>query len=97
MRIDELLTRGMSRDEARQEAMRQFGDLEATRHCFRAQDQHREDVTQRTLWSQGFTQDLRISVRSLARDAGSAGSGAEERLGPRQSFFLDEHSPKDLS
>jgi putative ABC transport system permease protein len=67
MRIEELVATGMSQDDARREALRQFGDLEATRQYCRTQDEHRETTTQRALWLQDFTQDLRISIRSLMR------------------------------
>ena len=67
MRVDELVATGMPRGEARREALRQFGDLEGTRQYCRTQDEHREASAQRVLWWQDFTQDLRISCRSLAR------------------------------
>src|SRR6187402_230459 len=67
MRIEELGAAGMSPDEARREALRQFGDLEATRRYCRRQDEFREQATQRTLWLQDLTQDFRISARSLMR------------------------------
>ena len=49
MRIDELTARGLSPDEARQEALRQFGDLEATRAYCRQQDLRKETHVQRGL------------------------------------------------
>jgi predicted permease len=67
MRIDELVASGMPRDEARQEAIRQFGDLEATRRYCRDQDETREKSMQRTLSIQDLGQDLRIGIRSLLR------------------------------
>jgi predicted permease len=67
MRIDELAASGMTRDEARQEALRQFGDLEATRRYCRDQDETREKTMQRTLSIQDLGQDLRIGIRSLLR------------------------------
>lgn len=67
MRIDELVARGMTRDDARAEAMRQFGDLEATREYCRKQDEEKETVMQRALLFQDFMQDLRIGIRSLLR------------------------------
>ena len=67
MRIDELAGSGMSREDARREAIRQFGDLEATRRYCRNQDETREDQVQRSLLIQDFIEDLRISVRSLMR------------------------------
>ena len=67
MRVDELIAGGMSRDEARQQALRQFGDLNATREYCRRQDEQKENDMQRALWLQDFTQDLRIGARSLLR------------------------------
>jgi putative ABC transport system permease protein len=67
MRVDELVAGGMTRDEARRAALRQFGDLEATREYCRRQDEEKENEMQRTLWFQDFTQDLRIGARSLLR------------------------------
>ncbi len=67
MRIDELMAEGMAPDDARREALRQFGDLEATRNYCRRQDEERENVMQRALLFQDFMQDLRIGVRSLWR------------------------------
>lgn len=67
MRIDELIASGMSREEARREAVRQFGDVEATRRYCREQDETRESTMQRTLSIQDLAQDLRVGVRSLLR------------------------------
>ncbi len=67
MRINELVAGGMARDDARAEAMRQFGDLEATRAYCRRQDEERENEMQRALLFQDFMQDLRIGIRSLLR------------------------------
>lgn len=65
--IDELVRRGVAPDEARREAIRRFGDLEATRRYCRRQDEAREQDTQRTLFLQDFVQDLRIGLRTLWR------------------------------
>ena len=67
MRIDELVASGMPREDATREALRQFGDLEATRRYCREQDEKRETTMQRTLTLQDITQDLRIGIRSLMR------------------------------
>ena len=67
MRIDELVNTGMPRDDARREAIKQFGDLEATRRYCREQDETRENTMQRMLSIQDLSQDLRISLRSLMR------------------------------
>ena len=67
MRVDELVEGGMSRDEARREAIRRFGDLETTRRYCREQDETRENAMQRMLSIQDLAQDLRIGIRSLLR------------------------------
>lgn len=67
MRIEALMASGMSEEDARREAVRQFGDLEATRRYCRTQDETREHTMQRTLSIQDLTQDLRIGIRSLLR------------------------------
>jgi putative ABC transport system permease protein len=67
MRIDELVATGMTRDEARREAIRQFGDLESTRRYCLEQDQTRESMMQRTLSLQDVMQDVKIGARSLMR------------------------------
>src|SRR5687767_12568440 len=67
MRFNELVNNGMPEDEAQREAVRQFGDLEATRRYCREQDEHKETTVQRTLMIQDFFQDLKIGLRSLLR------------------------------
>ncbi len=67
MRIADLVAAGASPEDARREALRQFGDLEATRKYCREQDEGKETTMQRALLFQDFVQDLRIGVRSLSR------------------------------
>jgi putative ABC transport system permease protein len=67
MRINELIVAGMAPDQARREALRQFGDLEGTREYCRRQDEKRENEMQRALLFEDFMQDLRIGIRSLLR------------------------------
>lgn len=67
MRAEELAAGGMPADEARREAIRQFGDLEATRRYCRIQDEAREHIMQRRLWFQDLAQDIRVGARSLMR------------------------------
>ena len=67
MRVDELMASGMTREDATRHALRQFGDLEATRRYCRQQDESREQTMQRGLMFEDFVQDVRISVRSLLR------------------------------
>jgi putative ABC transport system permease protein len=67
MRVDELIGRGFSPDAARQEALRQFGDVEFTRQYCRTQDLRKESDVQRGLFFEELVQDLRISLRGLLR------------------------------
>src|SRR4030095_7244612 len=67
MRVEELTAGGMPIEEARREALRQFGDLEQTREYCRREDERGENRVQRTLWLQDFAQDARIAIRSLLR------------------------------
>ena len=67
MKVEELTAGGMPVEEARREALRQFGDLEETRRYCRSEDERGERRVQRTLWLQDFGQDVRVAVRSLLR------------------------------
>jgi predicted permease len=67
MRVDELRAGGLSEEAARREALRRFGDLEATRRYCRGQDRRKEDGVQRALAVEELRQDLRVGLRSLAR------------------------------
>jgi putative ABC transport system permease protein len=67
MRVNELIAAGMAPDEARREALRQFGDLDATREYCRRLDEEKESEMQRALLFEDFMQDLRIGIRSLLR------------------------------
>jgi hypothetical protein len=66
MRTDALVAHGMSVEEARREALRQFGDLPGTRKYCRRQDEEREHRMQRALWIEDLLQDLRIALRSTS-------------------------------
>jgi putative ABC transport system permease protein len=70
MRIDELRAAGMSPEEGRREAVRQFGDLEGTRQYCRRQDLDKENRVQRLLFLQDLAQDLTIGLRNLLRAPG---------------------------
>ena len=72
MRIDELRAAGLSPEEARRQAVRQFGDLEGTRRYCRRQDLDKENRVQRLLFLQDLAQDLTIGLRNLLRVPGLA-------------------------
>jgi putative ABC transport system permease protein len=67
MRVRELRAEGLSMEEARREALRRFGDLEGTRQYCRREDGRKETRMQRVLTFEDLVQDVRISLRSLAR------------------------------
>jgi len=67
LRIEELQARGCSPDEARRQALAQFGDLEYTRQYCRQQDSDKEAHVQRALMLGDVMQDLRICLRGLLR------------------------------
>lgn len=67
IRVEELVSQGMTPEEARREAIRRFGDVEGARRYCREQDERREVAMQRTLMLQDLAQDIRVSLRSLAR------------------------------
>ena len=65
MKVQELVARGLSADEARTEAMRRFGDVERTRARLTAIDRDRVVRARRIEWLEGFAQDVRYAVRGL--------------------------------
>ncbi len=67
LRVEELRARGFSLDEARRQALRQFGDLEYTRQYCRQQDMKKETHMQRGLMLGDLGQDFRICLRGLLR------------------------------
>ena len=67
LRIEELEARGLAPNAARREALRQFGDLEATRRYCRDQDEAKEQGMQRSLLLADLAQDFRICLRGLLR------------------------------
>ena len=67
MRIEELRAKGLSPDDARRQAVRQFGDIEGTRRYCRRQDLEKENRVQRLLFLQDLAQDVRIGLRNLLR------------------------------
>jgi predicted permease len=67
MRIEELRSAGLSESEAKREALRRFGDLDAARAYCRSQDDGKEERVQRSLWLEDLRHDVRICLRGLAR------------------------------
>ncbi|OFW10001.1 MAG: hypothetical protein A3H96_03335 [Acidobacteria bacterium RIFCSPLOWO2_02_FULL_67_36] len=67
MRVEELRSTGMPVEDARREALKQFGDLEGAREYCRRQDEEKESEMQRSLMFQDLGEDIRIGLRSLMR------------------------------
>src|SRR5512137_3217664 len=67
MRTDALVAQGMSRQDARREALRQFGDLDGTRRYCRRQDEGKESRMQGQLLLADLLEDLRVGARGLLR------------------------------
>src|SRR3982751_4362828 len=69
-RIAELVARGLPREAAEREAMREFGDVGEARAELTAIDQRRLGRAERAEWWSGWGQDLRYAVRALRRAPG---------------------------
>ena len=67
MRAEELQSRGLSAEEARREAQRQFGDLSYTRRYCSEQDLRKEKQVHRALTFDDWRQDVRLCIRGLLR------------------------------
>lgn len=70
MRAAELVAAGMSADDARREATREFGDVEFTRRYCRRLDEGSERATRRGDWLADVRQDATQAVRVLRRSPG---------------------------
>ncbi len=67
LRTKQLIGGGMAPDEARREAERKFGSIDAVRPMLDDAATHRETVMRKREWWESFTQDLRYVLRSLKR------------------------------
>ena len=65
--VEELVARGMTRDTARIEALRRFGDIDAYRRYCHSADQRRAGRARRKENLSVLAQDLRYALRSLRR------------------------------
>ena len=70
MRVEELMSEGMSSEGARREALRQFGDLEYARRYCRDQDERKESAMRWNLLVDELAADLRYGLRQIARNPG---------------------------
>jgi predicted permease len=66
-RTEILMARGLTRDEAGEQARREFGDLRAAREELAAIDRGRVGRERRADWREALAQDVRFALRSLAR------------------------------
>ncbi len=76
MRIDELIAAGMTAEEARAEALRQFGDVAGTREAILSLDRGQWARARAADWWHGLAQEVRYAVRQLRRSPGFAASTA---------------------
>src|SRR5262245_62110219 len=70
MRTEELERAGMSAEAARREALRAFGNFDATRHELSRAGQHTERQTRWRTMLEDCWRDVRYGARSLARSPG---------------------------
>lgn len=72
--VDELTSAGWTQENARAEAMRQFGDMDETRaYCEEMQTRRGRDERRRKMMSfEEVTQDLRYALRSVRKSRGYA-------------------------
>ena len=67
-KVDQLIAQGLSPDEARREAERQFGEMSAVQEEGERLGHDRERSKQRRDYWSGWVQDLRYAFRTLRRD-----------------------------
>ncbi len=70
--VEELVEAGWEMDEARREALRQFGDLDETREYCEDMQKRRSTVERRTMWVDEIWQDLTYALRTLHKSPGYA-------------------------
>jgi predicted permease len=64
-RIDELMARGIARDEAMRIAHDEFGDLDEARRDLVTVDRRRHAHEQRADWGEALAQDVRLALRRM--------------------------------
>ena len=69
-RVDRLVAGGLTPDEARREALRQFGDLPAVRRSMLTLSRQREATAHRVMILSDLRQDLAFGIRTLRRGTG---------------------------
>jgi predicted permease len=66
-RTDELASRGLTRDAARRQAQREFGDLDEARRYIHRIDTRTESASRRRRLMDEFKQDVRLAIRRLRK------------------------------
>ena len=74
MRAAELETDGLSPEQARAEALAQFGDIDDARAFCRAEDDRRMQNHRWSLWIDNFRQDVTLALRVMKRQPSFAAS-----------------------
>jgi putative ABC transport system permease protein len=64
-RVDELVAQGLSRKEAREKALRGFGNIQHVKAICRTLAEERERTMRRTQWWADWRHDLRFAIRQL--------------------------------
>src|SRR5690349_20904491 len=72
MRVEELVRSGMSEADAREAALRRFGDVAVVRGECEALGRERLTSQQRAGWRDAMRQDLRFAMRTLWTNRGWA-------------------------
>jgi hypothetical protein len=72
MRTAELVQHGMSEPMAREEAIREFGNIDFTKRYCRAQDQAGERAMRWSEWADELRQHIGDAIRTLRRNPGYA-------------------------
>ena len=70
MRVRELIDQGLSPEEARQQALRRFGDYDESREACVTIDERRLERRKRANWLTELTQDITYTLRMLRRAPG---------------------------
>ena len=67
MRVRELIERGMTADAAREQAVREFGDVEQTRRYCASLDASAERAARRAAWIDDLREDVALAWRGMRR------------------------------
>ncbi len=70
LRVEHLIERGRTPEQARREALERFGDLEGTRQSLATATRRREGRMGRLEWFGSLRQDLALAVRQIVRAPG---------------------------